>query len=201
MMPAEEDQVLLAPKRSRFEWTAAHIALVRQRWGEGVSAASIAKELGEGLSRCAVLGKIHRLKLTQPAFKRQHPRKEKAALKRKRGPRPERPRTPRAPSALMMAFRALGLESGSSGGDLSLHQHADKAFGPVCSLMDLGATTCRWPVGEPDQENFAFCGAAPFPRYPYCLAHCLIAYRPDAAESGKGAQPAARFDHNRRRAA
>jgi GcrA cell cycle regulator len=130
-----------------------------------------------------VLGKIHRLNLAQPAFKLRHLRPKKVPLKRQRRPRPPRPRAVRAPSALMAAFRELGL-----GPDLSmfdpagLHQHASKAFGPACGLLELDRSTCRWPVGEPDHPGFAFCGAAPFKRYPYCLGHCLIAYRPEAAD-------------------
>src|SRR5450631_3532745 len=83
---------------SRFDWSAARVALLRRRWAEGLSASTIAKELGPGVTRCAVLGKVHRLKLVQPQFKRQHPRKERA---RKRAPRPTaRPRG-RSPSQLM----------------------------------------------------------------------------------------------------
>jgi GcrA cell cycle regulator len=202
--PAPDDR----PKASRFDWSAARVALLQQRWSEGVSAASIAQELGEGISRSAVLGKIHRLKLVQPEFKRQHPRKEKAALKRERRPRPQLPRV-RVASALMAAFQALGLGAGHPEGDIgSLHQHANKAFGPTRAFMDLDATTCRWPIGDPDQPDFVFCGAAPFKRYPYCLSHCLIAYRPDAMDVDRPASQAPpralaepRPDQSRRRAA
>lgn len=198
-----------ARRRARFAWEAAHIALLRQRWSEGASAAAIAKELEAGISRCAVLGKIHRLKLTQPEFKQRPVRKGRAPVKRKRPPRPTPARVVRAPSALMAAFQALGLGTGASPGDLgNLHQHASKAFGPARSLLDLDATTCRWPVGEPDHPDFAFCGAAPFKRYPYCLNHCVIAYRPDSADEVRAtpapARPAAAspsHDQSRRRAA
>jgi GcrA cell cycle regulator len=147
---AEDRQVRRAARRPLglrpFDWSEERIALLRRRWAEGLSASTIANELGPEVSRCAVLGKIHRLKLAQPRFKRRHPRKEEAVLKR------------RPPPA---------------------------AFGPPCGLLDLTAATCRWPVGEPGEADFAFCGAEPFKRYPYCLAHCLIAYRPDSRESGE----------------
>jgi GcrA cell cycle regulator len=144
---AEDRQVRRAARRPLglrpFVWSEERIALLRRHWAEGLSASTIANELGPEVSRCAVLGKIHRLKLAQPQFKRRHPRKEEAVLKRR--PRP--------------------------------------AFGPACGLLDLTAATCRWPVGEPGEADFAFCGAEPFKRYPYCLGHCLIAYRPDSGES------------------
>jgi GcrA cell cycle regulator len=184
-----------APGLSRFDWSARRIALVRQRWAEGLSASTIAKELGPGVSRCAVLGKIHRLKLKQPEFKRRHPRKERA---RPPAPRPaagSRRAGGRSPSQLMAAFYALGLDAFFGAPDTrTVHQNAGKAFGPACSLLDLNPATCRWPVGEPGEADFAFCGAAPFKRYPYCVGHCLIAYRPDSGASAprRAARPSRR---------
>jgi GcrA cell cycle regulator len=199
---AEDRQVphAAAPARTRFDWSAASLALLHRRWAEGASARSIAKELGRGVSRCAVLGKIHRLKLRQPEFKRRLRRKQKA-----------RPRRPRAGtrsqragriSELIAAFHAFGLDAFFSALNApAVHQHAGKAFGPACGLLELNAATCRWPVGEPGEEGFAFCGAAPFKRYPYCVGHCLIAYRPDASESGPCASAPARHDRGLKRAA
>ena len=57
---------------SRLDWSEERIALLKRRWAEGLSASTIARELGPGVSRCAVLGKVHRLKLVQPEFKRRH---------------------------------------------------------------------------------------------------------------------------------
>jgi GcrA cell cycle regulator len=187
---AADRQALLGARvafnRAPFDWSAERIALLRQRWAEGSTASSIAEELGPGVSRCAVLGKVHRLKLKQPAFKQRHSRKEKArgrspaqgpAVRSRRAGR-------RGPSKLMAAFQALGLDAFFGEPDTrTVHQHAGKAFGPACGLLDLSAATCRWPVGDPGEADFAFCGAAPFKRYPYCVGHCLIAYRPDSGES------------------
>lgn len=43
-------------------WTREQIELLRHLWNEGLTAAAIAAQLG-GLSRSAVLGKVHRLRL------------------------------------------------------------------------------------------------------------------------------------------
>jgi hypothetical protein len=51
----------LSPKHPRSPWSADRIHHLRTRWSQGVSAARIAGELGAGISRCAVLGKLHRL--------------------------------------------------------------------------------------------------------------------------------------------
>jgi len=172
--------------RAPFDWSAERIALLRQRWAEGSTASSIAEELGPGVSRCAVLGKVHRLNLKQPASRQRHSRKEEAR-RRPPVPRPavrSRRAGRRGPSPLMAAFYALGLDAFFGEPDTrTVHQHAGKAFGPACGLLDLSAATCRWPVGDPGEADFAFCGAAPFKRYPYCVGHCLIAYRPASGES------------------
>jgi GcrA cell cycle regulator len=181
--PHALDARAAARGRSRFNWSAERIALLKRRWAEGASASTIAGELAAGLSRCAVLGKVHRLKLTQPAFKRLHPAKEKVVFKRRRAP--HRPRV-RAPSQLMAALEALGVSFAAA--DLrTVEAYAGKAFGAACSLLELGEATCRWPLGEPDEAGFAFCGAVPLARYPYCPAHCLIAYRPLSAEHSQSA--------------
>ena len=36
---------------------------------------------------------------------------------------------------------------------------------------------CRWPFGDPGNEDFYFCGAKQVPGKPYCLEHCMLAYR------------------------
>jgi Bacterial dnaA protein helix-turn-helix/GcrA cell cycle regulator len=50
-----------------------------------------------------------------------------------------------------------------------------------CSLEELDDTTCRFPIGDPGEPGFHFCGEAPIARYPYCARHTRIAYQPDSA--------------------
>ena len=170
-----------AAGRRRFDWSLERIALLKRRWAEGASASTIASELGH-LSRCAVLGKVHRLRLTQPAFKRLHPAKD-ATFKRGRASKPRA----RPQSQLVAAFEALGLAAYFGAQDLrSAEAWAAKSFGRACSLCELDEATCRWPLGEPGEAGFAFCGAAPLAPYPYCPAHCLIAYRPQSVERSEG---------------
>jgi GcrA cell cycle regulator len=199
---AEDRQVphAAALAHTRFDWSAASVALLRRRWAEGASARSIAKELGRGVSRCAVLGKVHRLKLRQPELKRRHRPKDKARPRRRRQRAPSK-RAERTMRELIAAFHALGLDAFfSTPYAPAVRQHAGKAFGPACGLLDLTEATCRWPVGEPGEEDFVFCGAAPFKRYPYCVGHCLIAYRPDTSESGPRESAPARHDRLKRAA-
>ncbi len=58
--------------------------------------------------------------------------------------------------------------------DLALHelliQHA-------LQMANLKSGQCRWPIGDPDSDNFHFCGAQVFNGKPYCYEHCRQAYQ------------------------
>ena len=43
-------------------------------------------------------------------------------------------------------------------------------------LMDLKLTTCRWPIGDPKDDDFCFCGKPTVTGKPYCSEHCKEAY-------------------------
>jgi len=166
----------------RLDWTDERIALLARRRAEGASAETIARELEPGVSRCAVLGKIHRLGLPKPERElRREP--EQGGSRRRPRPAGRAGRSPGAgTSALAAAFAALGLDPFLGKLDESTaHPDACKAFGTPCALLALSDTTCRWPIGDPASSDFMFCGAAPFEARPYCLAHCRIAYRPESA--------------------
>jgi GcrA cell cycle regulator len=45
------------------------------------------------------------------------------------------------------------------------------------SLLDLNDRVCRWPMGHPGEPDFHFCGQPANPGYPYCVAHCGVAYQ------------------------
>jgi GcrA cell cycle regulator len=182
---------------TRFDWSAANVALLRRRWAEGASARAIAQELGGGVSRCAVLGKVHRLKLKQPEFKPRLWRKRSARPRRRRPAVRSKRADGHGMSELTAAFHALGLDFGAPDARTA-YLNAEKALGPACGLLDLTDATCRWPVGEPGEEGFAYCGAAPFRRYPYCVGHCVIAYRPATSENGgSGSRKQAPEHHHR----
>ena len=35
---------------------------------------------------------------------------------------------------------------------------------------------CQWPIGDPQEKDFHFCGADTIIGKPYCKAHCDAAY-------------------------
>ncbi len=51
----------------------------------------------------------------------------------------------------------------------------------ITDIIELTAHLCRWPFGNPDEEDFYFCGKAVVPGKPYCQEHSDIAY---VAKSG-----------------
>lgn len=47
------------------------------------------------------------------------------------------------------------------------------------TIMELRESMCRWPIGDPTQADFRFCGARKTPGAgPYCGCHSAIAYQP-----------------------
>ncbi len=46
----------------------------------------------------------------------------------------------------------------------------------IRSLVDLSANTCRWPIGDPKEAGFHFCGGNAMSGKPYCAEHAAIAY-------------------------
>jgi len=145
---------------SGVTWTAERIEQLRQHVVSGLTCSQIAAEIG--VTRNAVIGKIHRLGLS--------PSRSPGAPPRSFAPRERRPRlaTPRR------LLRLVGAES--SGGDTAL------AFAPVesanrCSLLEIAADACHWPLGDPHAADFAFCGNTAVPGLSYCVGHARMAYR------------------------
>ena len=66
-----------------MSWTDDRVELLKKMWGEGQSASQIAKELG-GVTRNAVIGKVHRLGLSNRAAgaapAKQEPKEKPAAV-------------------------------------------------------------------------------------------------------------------------
>jgi GcrA cell cycle regulator len=155
-------------------WTDERVELLKKLWNDGLSASQIATELG-GITRNAVIGKVHRLGLSGRA---------KAASSSM-----PRARKPRAPAQMFRTMRT------SVRGNNALAPHLAPAYelepdpepelieniipiGQRCSLLELTESKCRWPIGDPGHADFFFCGGKTVPTMPYCSYHCRIAYQP-----------------------
>jgi GcrA cell cycle regulator len=142
-------------------WTDARVETLTTLWRSGLSASQIAKTLG-GVTRNAVIGKVHRLGLAGRAAPRA-PRPIRAARVPARPPRARfRPQIPRRSTD---EGRLPGLEVAEPR--------------ETCDLAALAAHACRWPIGDPKGPGFGFCGR-PASEDPYCEAHRRRAFRPRA---------------------
>lgn len=154
-----------------MEWTEQRIELLRKLWGQGQTASQIAIALG-GVSRNAVIGKAHRLGLTG----RPSPIKRDAA-----GGSPRR-RTAARRLANIAPNPVMARHAGNGAGEGAANAQAPAAPPPprqsyATARTHGGTKTCSWPVGDPKQPDFQFCGAPSEPGRPYCATHCAQAYQ------------------------
>ena len=165
-----------------MSWTDERVDRLKKLWADGLSASQIAAELG-GVSRNAVIGKVHRLNLPG-----------------------------RAKSGGSSASRAKRVSSASRGGyaarsgatrsiprtrgatalkpDIIADAVAEIDTRPVedvvvpifrkLPLTELTEKTCKWPIGDPLQDDFYFCGAECDEGSPYCSYHSKLAFQPTA---------------------
>ena len=190
-----------------MSWTDERVELLKKMWGEGQSASQIAKELG-GVTRNAVIGKVHRLGLSNrstgaaPAkaeakAKPAEPAKPQpaatAAAKPKPEPKPEATPEPKpvAETRPAMPARKQIIPAGQPlPPQPSANEISPEALAKVSevekkakklTLMELTERTCKWPVGDPATEDFWFCGLPVQPGKPYCEAHVGVAFQPMSA--------------------
>lgn len=141
-------------------WTEERIELLKSCFEAGLSCREIADRIG--VSRNAVIGKISRLNL----------KREKAG-----GPaRKNAAHDPHRRGGLRL--RRVILKSVTA--DDAVEPEAPIHNGHSCSLFELSAQTCRWPISTPGAPDFCFCGNPPVEGLPYCPGHSRLAYRVSA---------------------
>ena len=160
-------------------WTQERVELLRKLWLEGLSAAQVAAELGAGVTRNAVIGKIHRLGLAE--------RGKPANTTRPRAPRPARQTTGEAVSRVnggAMVVGNVALAVAPRPVVAPALRPEEEVVVPMTmrvTLMELRETMCHWPLGDPTTPEFRFCGSQYEPgEGPYCRCHARIAYQPHA---------------------
>ena len=156
-------------------WNDERVELLKKLWAEGLSASQIAGRLG-GVTRNAVIGKVHRLGLSG-----------RATTSRMKSMRPR----PRAANAAMAKRPAGKSRFGSTGNSTvrALYQPDSEPYtSPVEELVipmaqrktiqTLGECNCRWPIGDPQLADFHFCGKDKVMGLPYCEFHARRAFQP-----------------------
>ncbi len=174
-----------------MSWTDERVEQLKKLWAEGLSASQIAAQLG-GVSRNAVIGKVHRLHL---------PGRAKSGGSR--SPRAKRPTvaTQRtgftSPRAASTAARSAPTRSGGGAAAATVMKADVDAIAieeldtrpiedivvPISkklTLIELSEATCKWPIGDPMVDGFHFCGNDCDEASPYCKYHSKLAYQPTA---------------------
>jgi GcrA cell cycle regulator len=147
-------------------WTEDRVGALKKLWLEGQSASQIAKQLGGGVTRNAVIGKVHRLGLSGRAAPSQPAR---ATF------RPARPR-PAQPTQAPSAPRRIEAVQPRPAAAPSVPAPMPDLPG-TATVMTLGAHMCKWPIGDPSSNEFSFCGRRSSEGV-YCVEHARVAYQP-----------------------
>ncbi|MDB9940725.1 hypothetical protein OAD17_01570 [Candidatus Pelagibacter sp.] len=146
-----------------MSWNEEKVEKLKELWGKGSTASQIAEIIG-GVSRNAVIGKAHRLNLsskikTRNASSSQNfdNSSEENSSKQRRGRKSK--------------FQSLIIE---------------KDFEPENpkKLEELDESSCKWPVGHPEEQSFYFCGRSSLKDFSYCKLHLLYAYQPKGRKEG-----------------
>lgn len=174
-------------------WTEERVELLKKLWLEGLSASQIAGVLGEGVTRNAVIGKVHRLKLSgraKPTSSTPRSRSNSARpARRVASPSGGRSMGMGMGGGGMMKPRSLSSSSVMGATALKVSEEfetqvyvapqAAELFIPVeqrLSLLQLSEETCKWPIGDPLTPDFYFCGQHSNEGKPYCEFHSRRAY-------------------------
>jgi GcrA cell cycle regulator len=164
-----------------MNWTDERVELLRKLWSEGLSASQIAAQLGS-VTRNAVIGKVHRLKLSSRGrTTTAAPRQKKAAA-----PAGGTKSVSRASTVTRMTTTSIGATALQAQFDVEpvvRYRPAEDVVVPISrrlQLVQLSERTCKWPNGDPLTEDFSFCGNDTAETGPYCTFHSKVAFQPAA---------------------
>jgi len=140
-----------------MSWTEEKVSKLKELWGKGNTASQIAEIIG-GISRNAVIGKAHRLNLSAKI-------KTRSVTSKKNFDNNTLENNTKIKRGRKNRFKSLIIE---------------KDFEPENpkQLEELDESSCKWPIGHPNEKNFYFCGRSSLKDFSYCRLHLLYAYQP-----------------------
>lgn len=155
-------------------WNDERVEQLKKLWGEGLSASQIASRLGQ-VTRNAVIGKVHRLGLsgraTTSRMKSHRARPRAAVAKRLAKPR----FATVGNTALRQLYQADVEPYVPTVEELVIPMNERR------SIETLAECDCRWPIGDPQEGDFHFCGKSKVAGLPYCEFHARRAFQPPQA--------------------
>ena len=161
-------------------WTDEMVEDLKRMWEEGLTTGEIGKRLG--VSKNSIVGKVHRLQLSgrpSPIKKKDAPAEETVAQTKpmkaeKSAPQPDKPKEEKKEKAPAKKEEEVVADV-SAPLSVPAPKTVSKPSGKTM-LTDLDNHTCRWPIGDPKDENFHFCGKKVKIGQTYCEEHANIAY-------------------------
>lgn len=154
--------------RRKFEWTPEHVATLKSMWEGGAAASEIATKIG-GITRCAVLGKVHRLKLPLRDLRIALSLANNARLRKERAKGIVR-QMPGRTLACNPAEPHKRSQPGKRIAPLPIPPEGPKSACPV-KFEDLEPHSCRFGHGDPKEPGFTFCGCPVIPGTSWCETH------------------------------
>ena len=152
-----------------MSWNDEKVNKLKELWGKGNTASQIAEIIG-GVSRNAVIGKAHRLNLSTKI----------------------RPRTTKSNQNYENNLDKKNIKTAQGGRGRFKSLIIEKNFEPENpkQLEELDESSCKWPIGHPNEDKFYFCGRSSLKDFSYCKLHLLYAYQP----KGKREEPVEKDD-------
>lgn len=169
-------------------WTDDRVETLKKLWSEGLSASQIAKQLG-GVTRNAVIGKVHRLGLSGRATPSRPPQRRVTTPK----PTQARVAKPSAPAQAKPAAKIAATSAKPAAVPAVAERVAPSVpveaqplpNGEYATVLTLKDSMCKWPIGDPADATFRFCGRKSQPGHAYCDAHASMAYQPQQKRKRK----------------
>tara|TARA_B100000795_G_C22463319_1_gene310072 strand:+ start:23 stop:523 length:501 start_codon:yes stop_codon:yes gene_type:complete len=140
-----------------MSWNDEKVDKLKELWGKGSTASQIAEIIG-GISRNAVIGKAHRLNLSSKIKTRNASSSQD--FDNNSGENNSKQR-----QGKKSKFKSLLIEN-------DFEPENPK------KLEELDESSCKWPVGHPEEKQFYFCGRSSLKDFSYCKLHLLYAYQP-----------------------
>ena len=157
-----------------MSWTEERVEVLKKLWAEGHSASQIAKELG-AVTRNAVIGKVHRLGLSGRATP-SRPVKRPPRLARPK-PRLQPDGTVVMPKPIQAPSVDAPLRTSEKAAMIAALPPQPLSDGEAATILTLRDSMCKWPIGDPADPKFAFCGRKSTSG-PYCAEHGKVAFQP-----------------------
>ncbi|MCQ2574959.1 MAG: hypothetical protein MJ156_02565 [Alphaproteobacteria bacterium] len=176
-------------------WDGSMLKKLKSLVGKGLSTSEMGKKLG--MSKNAVVGKLNRLgwntKATTSTDKKKKTTQTQKTAKKETSTKTTTKTTkkvttktvlPKAKETTKKSQKKVvstktkestpKTASRKTNKDLALHQ---RLIQHALQMANLKPNQCRWPIGDPDTDNFHFCGEQVFAGKPYCYEHCRQAYQ------------------------